>query len=98
MKKTKVSKEELLHIANLADLNLKEDEIDDYFKNLDEILNYAEVIQNAPIKDLQETVGANDNCNVFRKDEVKVFEDHDALLANAPEIEREMFKIPKVIN
>ena len=98
MKKSKVSKEELLHIANLADLNLKEDEIDDYFKNLDEILNYAEVIQNAPIKDLKETIGANDNCNVFRKDEVKMFENHEGLLANAPEIEREMFKIPKVIN
>ena len=94
----KVSKEELLHIAKLADLNLKEEETDEYLKNLDDILNYAEVIQQVPIKDLKETIGANDNCNVFRKDEVKVFEDHEALLANAPEIDREMFKIPKVIN
>ena len=94
----KVSKEELLHIANLADLNLKESEIDDYLKNLDDILNYAEVIQSVPIKDQKVTIGANDNCNVFRKDEVKTFEDHEALLSNAPEIDREMFKIPKVIN
>ena len=93
----KVSKEELLHIANLADLNLKEDEVDNYLKNLDDILNYAEVIQNAPIKDLKETIGANDNFNVFRKDEIKEFEDREALLANAPEKERDMFKVPKVI-
>ena len=72
----KVSKEELLHIADLADLNLKEDEIDNYLKNLDDILNYVEVLEGAPIKDLQETIGANDSCNVFRKDEIKDFEDH----------------------
>ena len=35
----KVSKEELLHIANLADLNLKEDEVDNYLANLQDILN-----------------------------------------------------------
>ena len=94
----KVSKEELLHIADLADLNLNEEEVDNYLKNLDDILNYVEVLEEAPIKDLQETIGANDNSNVFRKDEVKVFEDHEALLSNAPEIDRDMFKIPKVIN
>ncbi len=94
----KVSKEELIHIANLADLNLKDDETDEYLKNLDDILNYAEVIGQVPVKDLKETIGANDNCNVFRKDEVKLFDDHELLLSNAPEIDREMFKIPKVIN
>ena len=94
----KVSKEELLHIADLADLNLNEEEVDNYLKNLDDILNYVEILEEAPIKDLQETIGANDNSNVFRKDEVKVFEDHDALLSNAPEVERDMLKIPKVIN
>ena len=35
--------------------------------------------------------------NVFRKDEVKVFEDNEALLQNAPEQENNMFKIPKVL-
>lgn len=93
----KVSKEELLHIANLADLNLKEDEVDSYLANLQDILNFAEVVNKAPSEGLKETIGANENCNVFRKDEVKVFENHDALLENAPEQERGMFKIPKVI-
>ena len=40
----------------------------------------------------------NEAKNVFRKDEIKVFEDRDALLQNAPEKEQNMFKIPKVIN
>ena len=35
----KVSKEEILHIANLANLTLEENEIDNYLENLEEILN-----------------------------------------------------------
>lgn len=92
-----VTREELLHIAKLADLNLKEEEIDSYLNNLQNILNFANVVNNAPVAELQETIGANDNYNVFRKDEIKVFEDRDSLLQNAPEKERGMFKIPKVI-
>ena len=93
----KVSKEELLHIANLADLKIKDDEIDNYLANLQDILNFAEIVNKAPIDDLQETIGANENSNVFRKDEVKTFEDEAALLQNAPEKQNNMFSIPKVI-
>lgn len=94
----KVSKEELLHIANLADLNINENEIDKYLKNLEDILNYVEVIQNAPIDNLDETFMANESSNVFRKDEVIDFENKEGIMNNAPELENNMFKIPKVIN
>ena len=93
-----VSKEELLHIANLAQLTLKDDEIDSYVANLQDILNFAEVVNNAPVDNLDITIGANEAKNRFRKDEIKVFEDNEALLANAPSKEMNMFKIPKVIN
>ena len=93
----KVSKEELLHIANLADLNLKENEVDNYLANLQDILNFAEVVNKAPSDGLEETTLSNENTNVFRKNEVKTFENHEGLLENAPEKERGMFKIPKVI-
>ena len=93
-----VSKEELLHIANLAQLTLKEYEIDNYLANLQDILNFAEVVNNAPVDNLDITLGANEAKNRFRKDEIKVFEDNEALLANAPSKEMNMFKIPKVIN
>ena len=90
----KVSKEELLHIAKLADLNLKEDEIDNYLENLQEILNFAQTVNSAPIDELDETIGINENSNVFRKDEVEEFKNHDLM---APEEESGMFKIPKVL-
>lgn len=94
----KVSKEELMHIANLAQLTLKDDEVDNYLENLQDILNFAEVVNNAPVDDLDITIGANEAKNRFRKDEIKVFEDNEALIANAPSKEQNMFKIPKVIN
>lgn len=92
-----VSKEELLHIARLADLEIKDDEIDNYLANLQDILNFADIVNNANTEGLEETIGEADKFNVFRKDEVKVFEDNKALLQNAKEQERNMFKIPKVI-
>ncbi len=92
-----VSKEELLHIARLSDLKISDEEIDNYRLNLEEILNFADIVNNANVEGLDETIGANDNFNVFREDVVKEFEDREALLQNAPEKERDMFKIPKVI-
>ena len=47
-----VSKEEILHIANLARLNLEEDEIEKYRENLQDILNFANVVNNAPVEGL----------------------------------------------
>ena len=93
----KVSKEELLHIAKLASLKLEENEVDKYLENLQEILNFADVVNNAPVDGLNQSIGANDNYNVFRKDEIKNFENRELLLQNAPEQERGMFKIPKVM-
>ncbi len=92
----KVSKEELLHIANLASLNLKE-EIDTYLLHLQDILNFANIVSGAPVNEMEQSVSVNKNCNVFRKDEIKQFENMEALLQNAPEKEENMFKTPKVI-
>lgn len=92
-----VSKEEILHIAKLADLKLREEEIPTYIKNLEDILNFANVVNSAPIEGLETTIGENGSENVFRKDEIKEFEDKEVLMQNAPEKQDNMFKIPKVI-
>lgn len=92
-----VSKEELLHIANLADLKIDDAEIDNYIANLDDILDYVKVLETAPISNLDETIGAINSANVFRKDEVNKFDNVEGLLSNAKDIERNMYKIPKVL-
>lgn len=94
----KVSREEILHIAKLANLEIAENEIEESIENLENILNYANVVNEAPVDGLDISIGSNEKKNVFRKDEVKTFEDNEALLQNAPSKEQNMFKIPKVIN
>lgn len=93
----KVSKEEILHIADLAHLNLEEDKVGQYTENLEDILNFANIVNNANVDNLDVTVGTNEAKNVFRKDEVKQFENIEGLMQNAPEQAQNMFKIPKVL-
>ena len=92
-----VSREEILHIAELANLKINDNEVDEYLLNLQDILNYANIVNKISVEGLTQTIGVNENYNVFRKDEIKEFEDMEALLSNAPEKENNMFKIPKVI-
>ena len=93
----KVSKEEILHIADLAHLNIEEDKIEEYLLNLQDILNFANIVNKENVEGLEVTIGANEAKNVFRKDETKDFENKEALMQNAPEQEQNMFKIPKML-
>ncbi len=93
-----ISKEEIIHIAKLASLNLTEEEIIKYQKDLTDILEFAEVVNNLNTDEIKETVGINGEYNVFRKDEVKQEISKEELLKNAPSKDEGMFRIPKVIN
>lgn len=93
-----VSKDEIMHIANLADLNLSEDEVQKYIVNLEEILNFTEIIDKADITGLSESITGIEEVNVFRKDEIKEFENIKGLTSNSEHVQNNMFKIPKVIN
>ena len=85
-----VSKEEILHIAKLAKLKLKEEEISDYIKNLQDILNFANVVNKAPIEGLDTAISTIDNVNVFRKDEIEIFEDNE--IRSIEEIHSEIYE------
>ena len=92
-----VKKEELLHIANLAKLKLADDEIDKYLLNLQDILNFANIVNKAPVDGLKETIGERDAYNVFRKDVVEKFENIDGMIKNSPEEQDNMIRVPKVL-
>ena len=94
----KVDKKQVIHIAKLANLNLTEEEIDKYANNLEEILNFAEIINSIDTENISETIMSNQNVNVFRKDEVVQFDNREELLKNAPSKDEGMFQIPKVLN
>ena len=93
----KISREEIIHIAKLANLNLTDAEIDKYTNDMEEILNFANTVNNVNTEGIDEAIGTDTN-NVFRKDEVKEPTDRETLLQNAPSQDEGMFRIPKVIN
>ena len=93
-----ISKEEIIHIAKLASLNLSEEEIEGYAKDMTEILGFADMINSVDTDQIKETIAANENYNVFRKDEVIPSIDRDVLLQNAPSKDEGMFRIPKVLS
>lgn len=93
-----ISKEEIIHIAKLASLNLSDEEIERYTGDMQEILEFANMINNVNTEGMNETVAANEKSNALRKDEVVDFENRELLLKNAPSQDEGMFRIPKVIN
>ena len=93
-----ISKEEIIHIAKLSDLNLSDEEIERYRTDLEDILEFATIINSVDTSNIDITIGANAKSNCFRKDEVVNFENKDLLLKNAPSQDEGMFHIPKVIN
>ena len=92
-----VKKEELLHIANLARLKLQDNEIEKYLLNLQDILNYANLVNKVDVEGLKETVGERDTSNVFRRDEIDKFENIERMVKNFPEEQDNMIRVPKVV-
>lgn len=94
-----ITENEIVHIGKLARLNLTEQEIKRYTSDMQEIIGYAEMINNLDTSEIDETIGVVEQKNVFRKDEIKNFgASKEELLSNAPSQDEGMFRIPKVIN
>lgn len=93
-----INKNDVVHIAKLAMLNLSDEEIEKYATDLQEILGYAEMINNVDTSKVNEVFVGNEQKNVFRKDEVQQFESRELLLKNAPTQMDGMFNLPKIIN
>lgn len=93
-----ISDEEIIHIAKLARLKITDDELNEYKKNLQEIVDFADTINSVNTDDVGEMISVNENYNVFRKDEIRPSLQREDLLKNAPSQDEGMFRIPKVIN
>ncbi|MBQ6860909.1 MAG: Asp-tRNA(Asn)/Glu-tRNA(Gln) amidotransferase subunit GatC [Clostridia bacterium] len=93
-----ISREEVKHIAELSMLNLSEEEIDKYTNNLQEIVEFANKINELNTDGVGESAFAIDSFNVFRKDEIKNSLDRDLLLSNAPTSNGEAYSLPSMRN
>lgn len=93
----KVDKETVKYIANLSKIKVSEDEIDKYSKDLSQVIQFVEVLNEVNIEGVKPTAHILNIQNVFRKDEVKPSYDRDELLANAPSKEAGCYSVPKVV-
>ena len=94
----KITKEEVKKVANLARLELNEDEINNHAKQLEKILEYIKQLEKIDTDDVACTTRAIEVINVFRKDEKKNSDCIEELLDLGPSKEDSYFKVPKIIN
>jgi aspartyl/glutamyl-tRNA(Asn/Gln) amidotransferase C subunit len=89
----KITKEELLKIAQLSHMTVHDDELDAVVAGLDSVLTYAARVTEIAA-DIKEE--SQKNVNVFREDVVKAT-DPAPLLAAAPERMHDYFVVPVII-
>ncbi|AGB42177.1 glutamyl-tRNA(Gln) and/or aspartyl-tRNA(Asn) amidotransferase, C subunit [Halobacteroides halobius DSM 5150] len=94
----KLDKETVERVAHLARLELTEAEKDKFTEQLSDILGHAEKLNQLDTEDVDPMAHVLPVNNVFRDDEVRESLDREEALANAPEKERGMFKVPQIVS
>ncbi len=91
MSDRRVDPEQVRHIADLARVELDEDESDRFAEQFEEVLEYFETLEEVP-----EVERKPELTNVLRADEVETGLSQDDALANAADSEDGYFKGPRV--
>jgi aspartyl-tRNA(Asn)/glutamyl-tRNA(Gln) amidotransferase subunit C len=89
--------EEVLHVADLARLTLNPEEVDLFTRQLNDILNYVEKLQEVETAGVPPLAHPVPIFNVFREDEVAPGLSRDEGLANAPAPDEGTFSVPRII-
>ncbi|SCY88883.1 Asp-tRNA(Asn)/Glu-tRNA(Gln) amidotransferase subunit GatC [Desulfoluna spongiiphila] len=93
----KITKEEVLYVANLARLNVDDGDVEKLAAEIGDILSYVDTLEKVDTDGVEPTTHAIDLTNAFREDVVHPHPGASATLANAPDKEDEMFVVPKVV-
>lgn len=93
-----ISKEEVKHIAELAHLKITEDEVELFTRQLGDILDYIEKLDELDTDDIVPTAHTIPIKNVLREDKAEPSLDRDKALANAPEERDGQFRVPRIIS
>jgi len=93
-----VTRKDVEYIAQLARLKFKDEELENFTHQLNEILNYVEKLNELDTSSVEPLNHPVENINVFRADETIPPVKTEEALKNAPDCTEEFFKVPKVIN
>lgn len=91
-----ISNDDVKHVAKLARLELTDEEINKYSKQLGDILKYVEQMNEVDTQGIEPMPHAIPVYNVMREDVVKYEETKEEMMQNAPFEEDGFFRVPKI--
>ena len=94
----RISSDEVKKVAQLARLELNENEINQHAEQLEKILEYIKQLEKINTEDVPCTTRAIEVVNVLRKDEKRNYDNSEEILDLAPSRENKFFKVPKIIS
>ena len=92
-----LSKEEVKKVAQLARIELNEDEVEKFQKDLSTVLDYVEELKSVDVSGLEEVSQVTGLVNVQREDKVVDHGNQKDILAIAPETKDGYFKVKAIL-
>ena len=87
----KLTKDQVKHVAKLANLPLSADEEEKYSEQLSKILDYIDQLNSVDTKDVEPTFNVSGQSNVVREDEAETSLNQEDALSNASKKENGFF-------
>jgi aspartyl-tRNA(Asn)/glutamyl-tRNA(Gln) amidotransferase subunit C len=94
---SRITLEEVEHVARLARLELRPEEKERMRRELDGILAYIDKLRALDVDGVEPTSHAVPMTNIMRDDEPRPSFPRDEMLANAPDPHGDFFRVPKII-
>lgn len=94
----KITREHLDKIANLARLELSEQDAEKMMQDMTTIIDWMEKLNEVNTDGVQPLTSMSHEVNMLREDEVKNQLDHQSVLKNAPQKDLDYFHVPKVLD
>jgi len=92
-----ITKDTVLHVAELSRLEFKEDELDKLTEQLGNIIDYIENLNKLDTSKVDPTYHVLELFTPLRKDVVEPWLSNEEALENSPLKEDEFFAVPRVI-
>lgn len=95
---TQISRDDVLHLAQLSSLELNENEINGLQVDIGNILGYVEQLNKLDTSGVEPTYQVTELSNVWRDDKVINYGvTREELLTRAPEADQNQVRVPKVL-
>jgi aspartyl-tRNA(Asn)/glutamyl-tRNA(Gln) amidotransferase subunit C len=91
-----LSREDVVHVAHLARLDLSDEEVELFTEQLRTVLDHAADVASLDLSHLEPSSRPIAVTNVLRADEHRPSLDRDEVLAVAPAVEDHRFRVPRI--